>query len=140
MYLTIYRQEISDVRAVHADTIKREDAVERAITECIQEGILADFLKKNRAEAKRMSMFEYNEEKHLRLEKEYSREEGFTAGHRAGHREGRRVGFTAGKECINELNQRLLAEGRTDELARTILDPECQTALMKEYGLLADEL
>ena len=33
-----------------------EAAVERAITECIQEGILEEFLKKNRAEAKSVSM------------------------------------------------------------------------------------
>ncbi|MDO4298799.1 MAG: hypothetical protein Q4C59_10070 [Lachnospiraceae bacterium] len=116
--------------------MKLENAVERAITECIQEGILADFLKKNRAEAKRMSMFEFNEEKHLRLEKEYSREEGFAAGQREGHR----GGFAAGKECINELKQKLLTEGRTDELARTILDPEYQRALMEKYGLLAENV
>ena len=39
-----------------------EAAVERAITECIAEGILRDFLRKNRAEAKAMSIYEYSEE------------------------------------------------------------------------------
>ena len=38
-----------------------EDAVEQAINECIREGILAEFLSKNRAEAKTMSIFEYDE-------------------------------------------------------------------------------
>ena len=37
------------------------DAVEKAITECIQENILRDFLLKNRAEAKAMSIYEYDE-------------------------------------------------------------------------------
>ncbi len=41
-------------------------AVERAITECINEGILADFLRKNRAEVKRVSIYEYDYEKHMR--------------------------------------------------------------------------
>ena len=50
-----------------------EDAVEQAITECISEGILAEFLLKNRAEAKRMSIYEYDEEKHMRQ----TRAEGF---------------------------------------------------------------
>ena len=35
-----------------------EEAVENAITECIREGILAEFLMKNRAEAKRMSIYD----------------------------------------------------------------------------------
>ena len=46
-----------------------EDAVERAITECIEEGILADFLEKNRAEAKSVSIYEYDKEKHLQQER-----------------------------------------------------------------------
>lgn len=41
-----------------------EEAVERAVTECIRKGILEDFLKKNRAEVTKMSIFEYNEELH----------------------------------------------------------------------------
>ncbi len=47
-----------------------EDAVERTIKECIQEGILREFLEKNRAEAKTMSIYEYNEEEHIRMERE----------------------------------------------------------------------
>ena len=47
-----------------------EAAVERAITECIAEGILRDFLRKNRAEAKAMSIYEYSEEEHIRMERE----------------------------------------------------------------------
>ena len=40
-----------------------EDAVEKVITECIEEGILAEFLKQNRSEAKKMSIYEYDEER-----------------------------------------------------------------------------
>jgi hypothetical protein len=36
--------------------------VEQAISECIQEGILSEFLKQNRAEAKQVSIYEYDEE------------------------------------------------------------------------------
>ena len=46
------------------------DAVERAIQECIAEGVLQDFLEKHRAEAKEMSIFEYDQEKHMRQERE----------------------------------------------------------------------
>lgn len=37
----------------YAEKMDIEDAVEQAITECIREGILADFLTKYRAEAKK---------------------------------------------------------------------------------------
>ena len=53
-----------------------EEAVEQAISECIQEGIMAEFLKQNRAEAKQVSIYEYDEEKHMRQEREASWEEG----------------------------------------------------------------
>ena len=53
-----------------------EEAVEQAISECIREGIMAEFLKQNRAEAKQVSIYEYDEEKHMRQEREVSWEEG----------------------------------------------------------------
>ena len=53
-----------------------EEAVEQAISECIQEGIMAEFLKQNRAEAKQVSIYEYDEEKHMRQEREASWGEG----------------------------------------------------------------
>ena len=46
-----------------------DDAVQKAVTECIQENILANFLRKNQAEVIAMSIFEYDkveEEKKLR--------------------------------------------------------------------------
>ena len=63
-----------------------EDAVERAITECIEEGILADFLEKNRAEAKSVSIYEYDQEKHLQQERNEAREEGKKEGIKEGIR------------------------------------------------------
>lgn len=49
---------------------------QRGFAECIQEGILKEFLEKNRAEAKAMSIFEYNEEEHIRMEREEAFEDG----------------------------------------------------------------
>lgn len=37
----------------------------KAVDECIEEGILADFLRKNRAEVMRMSLLEYTLEEHM---------------------------------------------------------------------------
>ena len=52
-----------------AEQMPLDNAVQRAVTECIQENILADFLGKNQAEVIAMSIFEYDkveEEKKLR--------------------------------------------------------------------------
>ncbi|MBM6949576.1 hypothetical protein H6A20_13235, partial [Mordavella massiliensis] len=56
----------------HAQELPVEEAVERAIRECIREGILAEFLEKNRAEARKMSIYEYDQERHMRQEREQS--------------------------------------------------------------------
>ena len=61
------------------------DAVERAIRECIAEDVLKDFLERHRAETKEMSIFEYDQEKHMRQE----REDAWADGHSAGLEEAR---------------------------------------------------
>ena len=53
--------------------------MERAVTECIKEGILADFLERNRAEVKKVSLYEYDAERHMRQIKEDGIEEGRNA-------------------------------------------------------------
>ena len=74
-----YMQYVDRVRT-YASTMATETAVERAVNECINEGILSEFLLKNKSEAIQMSIFEYDEEKELKLirqdEREIGREEG----------------------------------------------------------------
>ena len=74
------------------------DAVERAIDECIREGVLREFLSKHRAEAKEMSIFEYDQEKHMRMEREDAWEDGHAAGIEEGHTAGIKEGRIAGIE------------------------------------------
>ena len=45
---------------LHAKTMAVQEAVHRAVTECIQEGILSDFLSRSRAEVIAVSIFEYD--------------------------------------------------------------------------------
>ena len=68
--------EYTDRVRRYTSELSLADAVERAITECIGEGILADFLKKNRSEVKKVSIYEYDQEEHIRMEREEAREEG----------------------------------------------------------------
>ncbi len=78
--------------------------------ECIREGILKEFLEKNRAEAKNMSIFEYDQEKHMRQEREEAWEEG--------KREGKR-------ELLCKLIQKKIQKGKTTaEIAEDLEEPE----------------
>ena len=52
------------------EEIELPEAVDRAIDECIRENVLRDFLMEHRAEARAMSIFEYDQEKHMRMERE----------------------------------------------------------------------
>ena len=74
-----YAEYTSRVRTYAAE-MSLDEAVERAITECIREGILADFLRKNRAEAKKVSIYEYDEERHMRQTREEGVAEGYANG------------------------------------------------------------
>ena len=78
-----YSQYVAKVRK-YAAGMPLDQAVEYAVDECIKENILADFLRKNRAEVISMSIFEYDkeeEEKKLRkAEFEAGREAGFLEG------------------------------------------------------------
>ena len=82
-----YCQYVSKVRE-YSRTMELRDAVERAVTECIQEGILEDFLKKNRAEVIHMSIYEFDEEKYRKALRQESWEEGREFGRNEGREEG----------------------------------------------------
>lgn len=94
----------------HAEEMELAEAVERAIEECIKEGILKEFLEKNRVEAKSMSIFEYDQEKHMRQEMEEAWEEG--------KKEGKR-------ELLCKLIQKKIQKGKTTaEIAEDLEEPE----------------
>lgn len=59
-------------------TMPLTEAVTCAVNACIQEGILADFLKKHKSEVIAMSLYEYDEKKHERTMMDIGREQGET--------------------------------------------------------------
>ena len=109
--LNEYAQYVARVRLYAAD-MSLDQAVERAVDECIREGILAEFLTCNRNEVISMSIFEYDkelEEKKLRkAEYEAGFSEGEKYGHEAGFSEGEKhgheTGFSEGEKYGIELN------------------------------------
>ena len=91
------------------------EAVEKAIDECIKKGILAEFLRKNRAEVLRVSIFEYDEEEHMRQEREESRQEGI--------------------EQVNDLYDKLHDLNREEDIWKAIKDVEYRKKLLEEFHL-----
>lgn len=89
-----YSQFISCVRR-HKETEQIEEAVDHAVTECIQKGILKKFLMEQRAEVVAMSIFEYDEEEEKRKLREAEFEYGREEGRREGVREGELSTLTA---------------------------------------------
>ena len=80
-----YAKYVSKVRT-YKKTLSLNETVEKAVEECIQEGILRDFLLKHRAEVVAMSIFEYDRE----WEEELLRKEEFEAGRELGEQLGRK--------------------------------------------------
>ena len=125
-----YSIYVAKVRSF-AEQMPLDDAVQKAVTECIQENILADFLRKNQAEVIAMSIFEYDkveEEKKLRKAE-------FDAGVEQGLKQGVEQGVTLGqKQASTDTALRLLKTGKFDtkEIAELCNLPlEDVTALMK---------
>ena len=120
-----------------------EEAVEQAISECIQEGILSEFLKQNRAEAKQVSIYEYDEEKHMRQEREASWEEGREVGREEGRVQGREEGIEKGikkgkQELLERLIQKKLVKGKSiSEIAEELEEEEEVIAEMIQKSVRA---
>ena len=66
----------TDKIRAYTETMELAEAVDRAINECIEEDILRDFLMEHKAEARAMSIFEYDQERHMQQEREAGIEKG----------------------------------------------------------------
>ena len=104
-----------------------EDALEKAIDTCINQDVLADFLKKHRAEVTNMILTTYDKDLYEKILKEDDKEEG------------REEGLTKGRaETRAELNQLticLLNAKRYNDLEHAAKDIEYQKKLLKEFGI-----
>ena len=83
------------------------EAVDRAMDECIREDVLREFLMKHKAEARAMSIFEYDQERHMQQERE------------AGIEKGRRQGE---EQLLRRLVQKNLSRGMSISEIAEVLD------------------
>ena len=95
--LNEYAQYVARVRH-YASDMSLNHAVECAVDECIREGILAEFLTRNRNEVISMSIFEYDKE----LEEKKLRKAEYEAGFSEGEKHGHESGFSEGEKHGHE--------------------------------------
>ena len=108
-----------------------KEAVQRAVDECIKDGILADFLRKNKAEVIAMSIFEYDEKEVL----DYLREEERAIGRIEGKEEGRAEGKEEEAQRYGRLILHLTNEGKSNLIVKIAADDALRERLYKEYEL-----
>ena len=113
-----YMEYVERVR-LHQRSMELTAAVERAVDECIKEGILSDFLIQNRSEAIKMSIFECDEEEIIRGIREDEFQQGEEKGRIEGELKGKIDGRIEGK-----------IEGRIDSILE----------LLNEYGIIPEKL
>ena len=91
-----YAQYVALVRRYKTELGSLDEAVNRAVDECIRNGVLADFLRRNRAEVVMMSIFEYNQEEEERKLRAAERQAGYASGVEHGIRQGIEQGMERG--------------------------------------------
>ena len=130
-----YMQYVEKVRKYTA-IMSISQAVERAVNESIKEGILADFLLKNKAEAVQMSIFEYDEEKEMKLIRRDMMEIGREQGLQQGLQQGMRDGMVKGRE---EEFKEIIKNFIRVNLEEQIAEERIATKLQKYFGVLPEE-
>lgn len=112
--LSDYAQFVSEVRKRLSKKIPLSEAVNEAVEDCIQRGILAEFLSKNRAEVIKVSIYEYDEEKVKRMFKEECMKLGMEQGKQLGIEQGKQIGIEQGIEQARVIF-RLYISGKSEE-------------------------
>lgn len=126
-----------------------EEAVEKAVEECIKEHILEDFFRKNKAEVIHMSIFEYDEERHMEQERKSSyaqgeqdgynrgKQDGYNKGAQDGYNKGEQDGYSKGEQvnCI-----KVIVRKKDTLLTRELADIlDVPTSFVEKVCALADQ-
>ena len=106
-----YTAFVSRVRENHNAGMELNQAVEKAIDDCIADHILEDFLIERRDEVRHMVVIDNTWERREQLIREEEREDGRREGRKAGLQEGR-------KNALKSMVQKKLLKGKSvDQIA-----------------------
>ena len=101
-----YAQYVARVRNYKGE-MDLDAAVERAVKECIHEGILEQFLRENRAEVIAMSIFEYDQEEEERKLRKAEFEAGVASGIERGIEQGKELEKESGIRNLIDFAQEI---------------------------------
>ena len=102
-----------------------DEPYKKAIKECIEKGILADYLRRKGGEVINMLLDEYDYETDIEVQREEAREEGREEGRKLGREEGREEERKEFLQKICSLIQKKLEKGKTiSEIADDLEDTE----------------
>lgn len=93
--------------------MKLRNAIDTAVSDCIENDILRDLLLENRKEVTNMLLTEFDQKEFIKYEKNISYDEG--------------------KADVNALNMWLITSDRMDDLKKAAGDPDYQQKLFEEF-------
>ena len=127
--------------SIFIDTIRKyqgeraDNVYEKAIHECIDKGILADYLRIYGSEVVNMLMSEYNYEQDIEVQREEAFEEGERLGRQEGERLGRQEGEKRGQKRFADLATKLIEAGRSEKIIKAAQDSKLCDKLYREYDI-----
>lgn len=154
-HIILKKSEILKEYSLFIEAVRRhsgeEDAIKQAIQECIEKGILSEYLKRKGSEVKNMLVAEYSYEKDIQVKQteawedgvqagiERGRQEGIQQGRQEGIQQGRqegiRQGHQEGENMMSELIGILLKDGKTSEIQLVVADEAARKEYYKRYGI-----
>ena len=132
-FVSITRSRLNEVKGKGPEA--RNQAVQDAVDECIEKGILADFLRKERAKVVSSILSDYDEQEVRRVLAEDAYEQGMEEGRQKGMAEGKQQGETQ----LGNLIAILLKEGKTAEAALVAEDKTARREYYRRYGLSTED-
>lgn len=125
--LSGYNAFVEKVR-IYAETENLEEAVERAVEECICEDILAEFFREHRREVIKMAALDFTFERRERLIRRDSLAEGRKEGMKIGYSQGEEMGYSRGEiSKLTSLICRKLQKGKSAEVIADELEEDLET-------------
>ena len=127
--------------SIFIDTIRKyqeqrvDNVYEKAIHECIDKGILADYLRVHGSEVVNMLMSEYNYEQDIEVQREEAFEEGERLGRQEGEKLGRKEGEKRGQKRFADLATKLIEAGRSEDIIKAAQDLKLCNKLYREYDI-----
>lgn len=116
-----YSQFIETIRKYQ--NTKEKFPYRKAMRECIEKGILKDYLMRRGSEVENMLLAEYDYETDIAVQREEAHEEGYGQG------------YERCETVMAELTDKLLGAGRIKDCQRAMKDKEFRKQLMQELGI-----